>query len=114
MKRVLILLALVYSARADADAYLRVIAQKAPVHSGPGASYREVAVAKRNEVYQVIERSTREFWFKIELDDGTTGWILGDMVYPFEVGPEQDLGVLTLMGRARHRAGPEAAPVITG
>ena len=85
---------------ADADAYLRVIAQKAPVHSGPGPGYREVYIADRGQVFSVLERGTRDYWFKVELDDGTSGWILGDMVYPFEVGDPEDIGVFTRMGRA--------------
>lgn len=85
---------------AEAEPYLRVIAQRAPVHSGPSGSYREVFIAERGQVFPVLERGTREFWFKVELDDGTSGWILGDMVFPFEVGPETDAGVFTRMGRA--------------
>ncbi len=98
--------------RADADAYLRVIAQRAPVHTGPGATYREVYVARRGQVFAVRERGTRDYWFKVELEDGTTGWILGDLVFPFEVGPEQEPGALRRMGRAIRRAvlGPSPAP----
>ena len=97
--------------RADAEAYLRVIAQKTPVHSGPGNGYREVYIAERNQVFQVLERGTRDYWFKIELDDGTTGWILGDVVYPFEVGEEEQPGALTRMGRAIKRAILGPSPV---
>ena len=87
-------------AAARAEAYLRVIAQRAPVHSGPSASYREVYFADRGQVFQVLERGTRDFWFKIELDDGTSGWILGDLVFPFEVGPPGEDGLFTRMGSA--------------
>jgi hypothetical protein len=99
-------------ARADAEAYLRVIAQKTPVHTGPGSSYREVYVAERGQVFQVLERGTSDYWFKVELEDGTSGWILGDTVFPFEVGPEGDPGVFTRMGRAIRRTilGPSPAP----
>lgn len=89
-----------FPAQASAEAYLRVIAQRAPVHSGPNASYREVYYAERGQVFQVVERGTRDYWFKIELDDGTTGWIVGDMVFPFEVGPPGDDGVFVRMGQA--------------
>jgi hypothetical protein len=89
-----------FPARAEAEAYLRVIAQRAPVHSGPAGSYREVYYAERGQVFTVLERGTRDYWFKIELDDGTSGWILGDMVYPFEVGPPGEEGALTRMGQA--------------
>ncbi len=99
-------------ASASADAYLRVIAQKASVRSGPGVSYREVYVAQRGQVFQVVERGTSNYWFKIELDDGTTGWILGDVVYPFEAGEgEEPPGAFTLMGRAIRGAVLGPSPV---
>ncbi|MDB4956441.1 MAG: type 3 domain protein [Myxococcales bacterium] len=99
---------------AEADAYVRVLAQKSPVHSGPSNSYREVYVAQRNQVFAVVERSTKDYWFKVELDDGTTGWILGDVVYPFEVRQDEDgpPGAFTRMGRAIKGAilGPSPMP----
>ncbi len=97
---------------ADADAFLRVIAQKTPVHSGPGPGYREVYIAERGQVFTVLERGTRDYWFKVELDDGTSGWILGDAVFPFEVGEEPEIGVFRRMGRAIRKAilGPSPSP----
>jgi hypothetical protein len=97
---------------AHADAFLRVIAQKASVRTGPSNGYREIAIVQRNQVFQVLERGTRDFWFKIELDDGTSGWILGDLVFPFEVGEEGQPGAFTRMGRAIKRAilGPSPVP----
>jgi len=95
---------------AAAESYLRVIAQQAPVHSGPGGSYRTVYMAERGQVFEVLERGTRDYWFKVELDDGTSGWILGDVVFPFEVGPD-DAGVFTRMGRAIKRAILGPSPV---
>jgi len=111
VKRILITLALLYCGSAHADAYLRVIAQQASVKSGPSPSYREIAVVNRNQVLQVLERGTRDYWFKVELDDGTSGWILGDLVYPFEVGDEEEPGALTRMGRAIRRAILGPSPV---
>ncbi|CAN5877807.1 hypothetical protein BH11MYX2_BH11MYX2_36290 [soil metagenome] len=84
---------------AVAESYVRVIAQKTPVHSGPGGNYRVVFNAERGEVFQVLERANHDYWFKVELEDGTSGWILGDVVFPFEVGPDES-GVFTRMGRA--------------
>lgn len=112
MTRLVLLLALLWCGTAHADAYLRVIAQKASVYSGPSTSYREIAVVTRNQVFQVIERGTREYWFKVELDDGTTGWILGDLVFPFEVAEDQEPGVFTRMGRAIRRAVLGPSPVV--
>jgi hypothetical protein len=98
-------------AAAGADAYLRVIAQRAPVHSGPSASYREVYFAERGEVFTVLERGTRDYWYKVELEDGTSGWILGDLVFPFEVGAEDEAGALTRMGMAIKEAILGPSPV---
>src|SRR5688572_2576900 len=113
LERVVLALCIVAStSTAGADAYLRVIAQRAPVHSGPGPSYREVYIADRGEVFTVLERGTRDYWFKIELEDGTSGWILGDLVFPFDVGDPPEIGVFRRMGRAVKRAilGPSPAP----
>jgi len=109
---IVIAAALATTGRADADAFLRVIAQKASVHSGPGPAYREVFVAERNQVFTVLARGTRDYWFKIELEDGTSGWILGDMVFPFDVEETEEPGAFTRMGRAIKRAilGPSPAP----
>ena len=109
------LLAVVFAGsggRAEAEAYLRVISQKAPVHSGPSGSFREVFIADRGQVFQVLERGTRDYWFKVELEDGTNGWILGDMVYPFEVGPAGEDGVFTRMGIAIKGALLGPSPVV--
>ena len=108
--RLLLSLAVVaaLAGRADAEAYLRVIAQQTSVYTGPGPGYREVYVAERGQVFEVLERGGSEYWFKIELEDGTSGWILGDTVFPFEVGPEEEPGVFTRMGRSikRNLLGP--------
>ena len=103
---------LVLTSRVDAEAYLRVIGQKASVRSGPGGNYREVAIADRGQVFQVLERGTRDYWFKVELEDGTSGWLLGDLVFPFEVGEEGEPGAFTRMGRAIRAAilGPSPVP----
>ncbi len=114
MRKLVVVLALLCAtSTASAEAYLRVIAQKASVRSGPGNGYRETAIVTRNQVFEVLERGTRgDYWFKIELEDGTSGWILGDLVYPFEVGEEEQPGALTRMGRAIRRAilGPSPIP----
>src|SRR5262245_30451592 len=112
MRALVITLVVALGGTAWADAYVRVIAQKASVRSGPGNGYRENAVVTRNQVFEVLERGTRDFWFKIELEDCTAGWIRGDLVFPFEVSEEEEPGVFTRMGRAIKRAilGPSAVP----
>jgi len=112
VKAAIALAVLLAASRADADAFVRVLSQKASARSGPSNGYREVAVVTRNQVFQVLERGTRDYWFKIELEDGTSGWILGDQVFPFEVGEESEPGVFTRMGRAIKGAilGPSPVP----
>ncbi len=97
---------------AQAEAYLRVIAQEAPVHTGPGSSYRAIYDAERGDVFEVVERGTKGYWFRVRLDDGTTGWIFGELVFPFEVGEQEQPG---FFGRAwrgikRTTMGPPPAP----
>lgn len=97
---------------ADADAYVRVIAQRAPVHTGPSSSYREIFVAERGAVMPVLERGTRGFWFKVELDDGTTGWVFGELVFPFQVVGGIERGLFSRMYRGVRKAmlGPSPVP----
>jgi hypothetical protein len=97
---------------ADAEAFLRVIGQRAPVHTGPGSTYREVYVAERGEIFEVVERGTKGYWFKIVLEDGTTGWIFGELVFPFEVVEDRERGALSRAWRGFRRAvlGPSPVP----
>jgi len=72
-------------ARADDEALVRVLAEQAAVHTGPGFGYRIVYVAARGEVLPAIGRATHDHWFRVQLPDGTYGWILGDEVFPLDV-----------------------------
>jgi hypothetical protein len=72
-------------ARADDEALVRVVAEQANVHTGPGFGYRVVYVASRDEVLPAIGRATNDHWFRVQLPDGTYGWILGDEVFPLDV-----------------------------
>jgi hypothetical protein len=72
-------------ARADDEALVRVIAEQAQVHTGPGFGYRVVYLANRDEVLPAIGRATNDHWFRVQLPDGTYGWILGDEVFPLDV-----------------------------
>ena len=73
------------AARADDEALVRVLAEQASVHTGPGFAFRVVYVANRGEVFPVEERATRAHWFRVRLPDGTGGWILGDEVFPLDL-----------------------------
>jgi len=73
-------------ARADEDeALVRIIAEKANVHTGPGFSFRTVYVASQGEVLAATARATESHWFRVRLPDGTYGWVLGDQVFPLQV-----------------------------
>jgi hypothetical protein len=72
-------------ARAEDTALVRVIAEEAQVHTGPGFAFRVVYTAKLNEVLPAIGRASHDHWFRVELPDGTYGWILGDEVFPLDV-----------------------------
>ncbi|MEP6652590.1 MAG: SH3 domain-containing protein [Myxococcales bacterium] len=69
----------------DEDTLARVIAEEAAIHTGPGFAYRTVYVATRGEVLPVLERATRDHWFRVRLPDGTSGWVLGDQVFPLDL-----------------------------
>lgn len=90
-----VLLSLSAAARAQSNApgeieiYARVIVDSASVRAGPGVSYRRVYTAKRDEVFPVRARDSRAYWFRIELPDGTQGFVQGDAVYNMEVGEER-------------------------
>jgi hypothetical protein len=73
------------AARADEEALVRVLAEEAAVHTGPGFAYRVVYVAHRDEVLPAIDRAARSQWLRVRLPDGTTGWLLGDEVFPMDV-----------------------------
>ena len=62
-----------------------MIAEAASVRTGPGFGYRVVYRANQGEVLTVIGRATNDHWFRVELPDGTYGWILGDEVFPLDV-----------------------------
>ena len=98
----LLLLGLVLLAprAAEAEAYLRVISHDAPIHTGPSAQYRSVYRAERGDVFEVLERGNQSYWFRIRLEDGTTGWIFGELVFPFEVVDGIERGIFERMGDA--------------
>jgi hypothetical protein len=73
------------AARADDEALVRIVAEEAGVHTGPGFGYRVVYVARRGEVLPAIGRATNDRWFRVQLPDGTYGWVLGDEVFPLDV-----------------------------
>jgi hypothetical protein len=77
------------AADSDTTVYARVVVDRAEILAGPGATYRRIYAARRDEVFPVRGRATAGFWFQVELPDGTTGFIRGDVVYNHEIGPSE-------------------------
>lgn len=79
------------NARADEPitVHARVVVDRAEVRAGPSASYRKIYGARRDDVFPVRGRATSGYWFQVELPDGTTGFIRGDVVYNLEIGEEE-------------------------
>lgn len=72
--------------------YARVIVDRTVLRSGPGGAFRGVRHASRGDVFPIVERGTRGYWFRIELPDGTHAWISGDAVYTHELSDEEATG----------------------
>lgn len=106
-------LVLTTSANAWADAFLRVISHDAPVHTGPGPQYRSIYSAERGDVLEVLKRGNQSYWFQVRLEDGTTGWIFGELVFPFEVVDGVERGFFTRVGDAIDDALLGPSPVST-
>jgi hypothetical protein len=81
----LVLVLAAVEARADDTALVRVVSEEAQVHTGPGFGFRVVYRAQLGEVLPAIGRASHDHWFRVELPDGTYGWILGDEVFPLDV-----------------------------
>jgi hypothetical protein len=77
----------------EVEPYARVIVDTAILRSSPSPSAQRVYVAERGEVFPVRARATRGgYWFRLELPDGTSGWLLGDLVYVHEVSGDEASG----------------------
>ncbi len=114
-RAIVVVAILCQSSPAWADVYARVLTQTAPVRSGPGESYRQVRTAVRDDVVAVHGRGTRGYWLQVTLDDGTSGWILGEEVAPFDVG-DDDPGFFERAWRGFKHAvlGPSTVPTANG
>ncbi|MCC6875372.1 MAG: SH3 domain-containing protein [Sandaracinaceae bacterium] len=69
--------------------FARVIVDRSEIRSGPGANFQRVHVGRRGDVFRVVARAPRGYWFRVELPDATFGWIHGDTVYNHRVSREQ-------------------------
>lgn len=73
----------------DVQLYARVIVDSTVMRSGPGFSFRRVHVAHRGDVFPVVERANRGYWFRVQLPDATYGWVMGEAVYNHEVSDDE-------------------------
>jgi hypothetical protein len=64
---------------------LKVMAVSVPVRTGPGGSYREIGRIGKGQVYQAIDRARDGSWYRIRLARGVSGWVLAELVWPFEI-----------------------------
>ncbi len=71
----------------EVEAFARVVVERAEIRSGPGASYRTIAVLERGDTVAVDRRGSDQFWLKVTLEDGRAGWLLGDEVEVYAVRP---------------------------
>ncbi|UJR80689.1 SH3 domain-containing protein [Sandaracinus amylolyticus] len=74
---------------APVGVFARVIVDRTVMRSGPGAAFRGVRSARRGDVFPIVERGTRGYWFRVELPDATHAWISGDAVYTHELSAEE-------------------------
>ncbi|HOX44611.1 MAG TPA: SH3 domain-containing protein [Myxococcota bacterium] len=69
---------------------LKVMARSVPVRAGPGGSYREVGRVGQGQVYEALDRSPDGAWYRIRLSRATSGWVLTELVWPFELADEDE------------------------
>ncbi len=65
---------------ATADVYARVVAEAAPLRTGPGHRFRIAHVARRGETFAIHARAAQGYWLEVRLADGSRAFVQGDMV----------------------------------
>ncbi len=63
------------------QAFARIVVERIALRSGPGVSFRRVALARRSETYPVLRRSSLGHWLRLGLPDGTSAWVPAAAVY---------------------------------
>ncbi|MET0341748.1 MAG: SH3 domain-containing protein [Polyangiales bacterium] len=79
------------AARDDEPArYARVVVERAALRSGPGASFRVLMIAQRDDSFEVVGRGPVGHWLAITLGDGARAYVAGDAVWLFDARDEPD------------------------
>jgi hypothetical protein len=65
--------------------------QSVPVRSGPGGSYQEIGRVGMGQVYRALDRSSDGAWYRVHLTRGVSGWVLSELVWPYEIVDESTL-----------------------
>lgn len=74
------------SLAADDATYARVVVESAALRSGPGASFRVVQLARRDDSFRVLGRAPLGHWLELELSDGGSAFVQGGAVWLFGLG----------------------------
>jgi len=72
----------------DDETYARIVVESAALRSGPGADFRILQIARRDESFRVERRATVGHWLELELSDGGHAYVLGDAVWLFDASEE--------------------------
>ncbi len=69
--------------------YARVLVARAELRSGPGASFRVLAIAGRDETFRVRGRGPLGHWLELELSDGGRAYVEGASIWLFDASEEE-------------------------
>jgi hypothetical protein len=65
------------------ETYARVIVDSAALRAGPGASFRILQTARRDDRFRVHGRANAGYWLELELAGGGNAYVQGDAVWLF-------------------------------
>ena len=72
----------------DEETFARIVVESAALRSGPGADFRILQLARRDESFRVERRASVGHWLELELPDGGHAYIQGDAVWLFDASEE--------------------------
>ena len=71
-------------AEREPETFARVIVESAALRAGPGAEYRILQVAQRDDSFRVQRRASLGHWLELELSDGGRAYVQGEAVWLFD------------------------------